>query len=192
MMTQLTDTQLVLLSAASQRHDGLVPIHERLKGTVATAVGTKLTALGLAEERMVPSPTCIWRRHDDGEMLALFITPKGLAAIGVQDGFAEATVLDGSAIVDPEPVEATIQNPAIATSATPVRAGTKKSQVIALLARGEGASVAELMATTGWLRHTTRAVLSGLRKTGMEIIVMREAGSTTRYRLTCLNQGGVV
>ena len=190
-MAQLTDTQLVLLSAASQSHDGLVPIHERLKGGVAKAVGTKLMALGLAEEQIVLAPARAWRRQDDGENFALFITPKGLAAIGIHDGFAEATVLDGSTAVDPEPTEAPSQHHATVTSATPVRAATKKSQVIALLAREEGASIAELMARTGWLPHTTRAVLSGLRKNGMEIIVMREAGSPTCYRLTDLNQGEV-
>jgi hypothetical protein len=36
--------------------------------------------------------------------------------------------------------------------------------VIALLQQEQGATLAELIATTGWLPHTTRAALTGLRK----------------------------
>lgn len=47
-MTQLTDIQLVLLSAASQHVEGFNPIRERLKGGRARAVGEKLIALGFS------------------------------------------------------------------------------------------------------------------------------------------------
>ncbi len=52
-MNKLSDTQLVLLSAASQRPDGVIPINDRLKGGVAKAVGEKLITLGLAAEQLV-------------------------------------------------------------------------------------------------------------------------------------------
>ena len=39
-------------------------------------------------------------------------------------------------------------------------------QVIELLQRGDSATLAELIADTGWLPHTTRAALTGLRKRG--------------------------
>ncbi|MEO5586916.1 MAG: recombinase family protein, partial [Novosphingobium sp.] len=51
-------------------------------------------------------------------------------------------------------------------AATPVRGPSKIDQVLALLRREEGATLAELMETTGWLPHTTRAALTGLRKKG--------------------------
>jgi len=47
-----------------------------------------------------------------------------------------------------------------------LRRPTKQDQILALLAREEGASIDELMAATGWLPHTVRATLSGLRKKG--------------------------
>ena len=54
--------------------------------------------------------------------------------------------------------------------------------VIALLGREEGTSVAEVMSATGWLPHTTRAALSGLRKRGYALT--REAGENgPRYRI---------
>src|SRR5215207_10646096 len=44
--------------------------------------------------------------------------------------------------------------------------GTKQARVIALLERDNGATVAELIGVTGWLPHTTRADLTGLRHKG--------------------------
>lgn len=62
-------------------------------------------------------------------------------------------------------------------------ARTSKCELVtALLTHSEGASVTELMAATGWLPHTTREVLSGLRKHGMTL----ERGSqdgTSRCRI---------
>ena len=52
-----------------------------------------------------------------------------------------------------------------ATSPAP-KAPSKAAQVLALLQRPEGASLAQLVAATGWLPHTARAALTGLRKKG--------------------------
>ena len=43
---------------------------------------------------------------------------------------------------------------------------TKRAQLIALLECDEGASLDDMVASTGWLPHTTRAALTGLRKSG--------------------------
>jgi hypothetical protein len=48
---KLTDTQLVLLSAASQREDGAVVLAPNLKGSAAGKVVGKLLREGLIEER---------------------------------------------------------------------------------------------------------------------------------------------
>ena len=45
--------------------------------------------------------------------------------------------------------------------------------MIALLQRGDGATLAELVAATGWLPHTTRAALTGLRKRGYAVGIDR-------------------
>lgn len=47
--------------------------------------------------------------------------------------------------------------------------GSKTAAVIALLQREGGATLAELVAATDWLPHTTRAALTGLRKKGHAI-----------------------
>lgn len=53
----------------------------------------------------------------------------------------------------------------LVTSAGP----TKAQHVAAMLLRDEGATLDQMIAATGWLPHTTRAALSGLRKAGYAI-----------------------
>jgi len=68
--------------------------------------------------------------------------------------------------------------------AHPLReAGTKLARVVELLQQDRGASIDELIAVTGWLPHTTRAVLTGLRKRGFVTAIDRsdkERGSIYR------------
>ena len=40
------------------------------------------------------------------------------------------------------------------------------ARVVGLLQRDRGATLAEIIAATDWLPHTTRAALTGLRKRG--------------------------
>ena len=48
----------------------------------------------------------------------------------------------------------------------PSQPAKKSAQVIALLEVGDGATLADLCAATGWQAHTCRAFLAGLRKKG--------------------------
>jgi hypothetical protein len=45
-----------------------------------------------------------------------------------------------------------------------VRVGTKLEALIAMLKRPEGASIAEMMAATGWLAHSVRGFISSSLK----------------------------
>ena len=56
---------------------------------------------------------------------------------------------------------------------------SKIGMVADLLRRNCGATLAELVAATGWLPHTTRAALTGLRKKGHGIERGTRAGITT-------------
>ena len=67
---------------------------------------------------------------------------------------------------------------------------TKVAAVIALLERSIGATLAELIAATGWLPHTTRAALTGLRKKG-HLIERSKRGEQTCYRIAPLVPGGI-
>lgn len=59
---------------------------------------------------------------------------------------------------------------------------SKIAQVLALLRRSEGATLAELVEATGWLPHTTRAALTGLRKKG-HVLAKFKRGEVTCYRI---------
>lgn len=195
-MTKLTDTQLVLLSAASQRTDGVIPISERLKGGVATSVGEKLIALGLAEEQLALPPLNGWRENAEGQRVALIITVQGLAAVGIEEtdgsnGAVDVPVSDTPAV--PPAMTALAGPPAPASDHTATsagRSGTKRAQVINLLRQQGGASIDDIVALTDWLPHTTRAALTGLRKAGMTIETTRQAGSATRYRIAAQIDAG--
>ena len=61
--------------------------------------------------------------------------------------------------------------------------GTKQTLILELLGRGEGASLAELTESTGWLPHTTRAALSRLRSSGTELSRSKREDGVTIYRI---------
>ena len=77
---KLTDTQLVLLSAASQREDGAIVLAPNLKGGAADKVVGKLLRDGLIEEVSAAGSLPVWRRDDDAGPLALRITSEASAA----------------------------------------------------------------------------------------------------------------
>ncbi len=63
--------------------------------------------------------------------------------------------------------------------------------MIALLERPEGATLAELVASTGWLPHTTRAALTGLRKRGYAVGIDRaDKARGSVYRIEPTPMGG--
>ena len=59
---------------------------------------------------------------------------------------------------------------------------TKSAAVIVLLQRTQGATLAELIAATDWLPHTSRAALTGIRKKGQAIEKVKR-GEITCYRI---------
>ena len=72
---KLTDTQLVLLSAASQREDGAIDLAGNPKGE---KVIRRLLNDGLVEEVPARGMLPVWRRDDAQGPLALRITMRGL------------------------------------------------------------------------------------------------------------------
>ena len=60
---------------------------------------------------------------------------------------------------------------------------TKSDQLIALLGRPDGASIEEMVEALGWLPHTARAALTGLKKKGHQV-VRDKAGSVTVYKVS--------
>ena len=58
---------------------------------------------------------------------------------------------------------------------------TKQSQVLDLLRRTQGAPLSAIVDATGWLPHTARAALTGLKKKGHAIESRRVDKLTTYF-----------
>lgn len=60
---------------------------------------------------------------------------------------------------------------------------TKTDQLLAMLRRPDGASIEEMVEALGWLPHTARAALTGLKKKGHDV-VRGKVGSVTVYKVS--------
>ena len=175
MSIKFTDTQLVMLSAAAQRDDRCIVAPPRLKGAAAQKVATKLVAAGLAKEIKAKPGVHVWRRDDaNGQAYALKLTAAGLTAIAVEDAEANEPAVEISPPAADEVStnidhEAPTENIEGSTAIAMPRQGSKLAAVVDLLRREDGATVEQLADAMGWLPHTTRAALTGLRKRGFEI-----------------------
>lgn len=172
---KLTDTQRRLLSGAAQRPDAAVALPAR-RGRAAASAAQALLAHALVREIRAKADLPVWRQDDDtGRGFSLVLTKAGRGLT------AENTAVPSEEQQPATSAAAAPEHPEPGSAAKP-RAGGKLAEVIALLRREGGSSVAELMAVTGWLPHSTRAALTGLRKRGYA--VTREAGeSGSVYRI---------
>ena len=59
------------------------------------------------------------------------------------------------------------------------------------MSRRSGATLDDLVAATGWLPHTTRAALTGLRKKGYAVEKAKRATGATAYHVTGEPTGAV-
>ena len=203
MSIKCNDTQLVLLSAASQRDDHCLVPPAAKRGQAQRAVAQLLEA-GLVKEIRAKAGGPIWRRDGEtGQTYALKLTAAGAKSIAVDEtgpseGEAERRPDHPIISVDPKAKPgsdpaAAIDRPDSGVAPTPIspRGGTKIAQVIELLQRGVGATLAELIAATGWLPHTTRAALTGLRKRGYAVGIDRaDKARGSVYRIEPTEMGG--
>ena len=193
MTIKLTDAQLVMLSAAAQREDLCLTAPDKMKGAILAKVTEKLVKLGLVREVRAKAGAPVWRRDDAGQSYALKLIGTGLKAIAVDDGSDEATASKETPQLQPNPRASKTSGPDIVgergKTLTP-RAGSKLAQVIDLLQRSEGATILDLIEATGWLPHTTRATLTGLRKRGYAVIRERVDGGDFGLPNRCHHCGG--
>jgi hypothetical protein len=177
----LTDTQLIILSSASQREDRFAILPEMLKGAAAQKVVATLIASGFLKEVRAKPDQLAWRTNETGHPLALKITTAGAAAIGAADDTAD----EADRQATPDNVEGNQSQPPVKGTADQgaPRAGSKQALVISLLQRKGGATLDELVDATGWLPHTTRAALTGLRKKGYAIEKSKGEDEKTAYSI---------
>jgi hypothetical protein len=70
-----------------------------------------------------------------------------------------------------------------AKPAAGAREGSKAAKVLSLLRRPDGASLKELMKTTGWLAHSVRGFLSGTvdKRMGFKLVSAKGQDGERRY-----------
>jgi len=169
-MTQLSDTQALILSAAAQRPDHIaLPLPESLRGGAATKVVSTMIAKGLIEEADADTRKGerVWRETGDGHGVTLIATNAGLSSIGIETESTAAEPIDKAAHKTRMP-----------------RTGTKQATLIAMLRAPDGATIDEIVAATGWQKHTARGAMSGALKKRLGLTITSEKEERGRvYRI---------
>ncbi len=185
-MVKLTDTQLVVLSKAAGRENGLAVALPKMNRAALAKVGSSLVARKLMRELKAKPGMPVWREDEDGRGVSLMITRAGRNAIGVEED-AEAIKKAGASTKKLNKAASGIETPARQGATTPAasspREGSKQELVINMLSAKSGTTLDALVEATGWLPHTTRAALTGLRKRGFTIDRSRTGGEESVYRI---------
>jgi Protein of unknown function (DUF3489) len=181
---KLTDVQRIVLSDAVLRNDGAAALPEGMTEKAVQKLAATLVAKRLVREVRAKGDMPIWRRNEEGRACALIVTKLGREAIKGDEGRQPIGVdVDASAlssIPDERPSQTAL--PSQSAQCVP-RKGSKLAEVMTLLGRKDGVAIEELTSRTGWLPHTTRAALTGLRKRGYAIERSRSEQGGTVYRI---------
>ena len=170
MNAKLTTTQTANLKAAAARPDGSIePLQPSLRGGARTKVIDGLLARGLIAE----SEGC----H--------LLTDAGYAAVGKQrpvpKGVQKMDAPD--ALTKRDPIDV-IQK--LESMPPTIRSGTKLAAIIDAMRNPDGATIAQMMADTGWQAHSVRGAISGMvrKRLGCEVITEKGTDGQRAYRIT--------
>lgn len=160
MNVKLTATQTTVLKAAANRPDGNIePLPTNLRGGARTAVIDGLRARGLIADA-------------DGHHL---LTDAGYTAVGKR-----RPVLKGVHKMDAPDALTRIEG-----IPRTIRSGTKLATIIDAMRHPGGATIAQMMAGTGWQAHTVRGAISGMvrKRLGYEVVTEKGADGQRAYRI---------
>lgn len=166
---KLTDTQIALLKAAAGRPDGNIePLPANLRGGARTKVIEGLLAKGLVAGA-------------NGHHL---LTDAGYAAVGKRCPAPKGVQkMDAPDALTKR--EATHALQKLEATSRPIRPGTKLAEIVDAMKRPGGATIAQMMAGTGWQAHTVRGAISGMvrKRLGYEVFTEKGADGQRAYRI---------
>jgi hypothetical protein len=176
----LSNTQLIVLSAACQRPDrSIYPLTTKLPGGAAAKVLGSLLTKNLVKEVPAKRADTIWREDKKRGRLTLRATSDAFKALGVDEAPAEAASsiegkpeLGGSRKVSKSKPKAH-------------RADSKQAKLIEMLMRPDGASIDEIVTAFGWQPHTVRGAIAGAlkKKLGLKVVSEKSEGRGRIYRI---------
>jgi hypothetical protein len=192
--SKLSDTALLILNTAADRKDRLVfPLPESLtsSGKQAEKAVKELLARKLIEECPAKLGDVIWRTDEQQRHLTLRVTTGGKKTL------AEPKVTAEAAAPSAEPTQsaASRRRKAQRTKAPEAKASnalssrhkqaTKAERILILLRRSQGATITELIKSTGWQAHSIRGFMSATLKSKMKLKLKsdRPEGKERRYRV---------
>jgi hypothetical protein len=187
-MTQLSDTQALILSAAAKRPERIaLPLPESLRGGAAAKVVGAMIAKGYLEEvdADLRKGEPMWRETGDGHGTTLVATDAGLTAVGIEPEDALTAPVGATDAPNEGPAPETPSEPDAAPKARTPREGTKQAKLIAMLRAPDGATIEEIKVALDWAAHTIRGALAGAlkKKLGLEVTSEKVQGRGRVYRL---------
>ena len=166
---KLTDTQTAILKAAAVRPDGNIePLPASLRGGARAKVIEGLLARALIID--------VAGHH--------LLTDAGYAAVGkrrpIPKGVQQRDAPDALT-----KREATHVLQKLKATPPTIRPGTKLAAIIDAMRNPGGATIAQMMAGTGWQAHTVRGAISGMvrKRLGYEVVTEKGANGQRAYRI---------
>lgn len=156
MTTQLTPAQHAILDHAHRQTEGKIEwFPDNIKGGARQKVID-----GLFKRALITYDGKDW-----------FLAAEGYDALGVPRK-APLNIQDLDTVIE-----------AAQQSKPRTRDNSKQAQVIAMLKRPEGATIAQICEATGWMPHTVRGTFAGAfkKKLGLQITSAKEAGADRIY-----------
>jgi hypothetical protein len=164
MTTELTASQKLVLSHAAKHTDGKIAwFPDNIKG------GARKKVLdSLFNRALITTDGTDW-----------FVATEGYDALGLPHR-APITLAALDAVIDAAEAAQPTEAPKPRT-----RGNSKQAQVIAMLKRAEGATIAQICEATGWQAHTVRGTFAGAfkKKLGLEITSKKAQGGERVYAI---------
>jgi hypothetical protein len=178
----LSNTQLIVLSAACQRPDrSIYPLTTKLPGGAAAKVLGSLLNKNLVKEVPAKRVDTIWREDKKRGRLTLRATPDAFKALGIEESAAGAEAFSSTERKPESARKVSKSKP----KARGMRADSKQAQLIDMLKQPGGASIDEIVTAFGWQAHTVRGAIAGAlkKKLGLNVVSEKIEGRGRTYRI---------